>query len=190
MKDFSFIKKLLLSSLLSLSLFGEENDSSKINFGFGLGAEYGLLGFQTSVEVGDNDRIYLSAFPVPTVLFAIGVSSDLRFLKDTNFRTHITYGTLGYFSTSSGAEKCQFDESESDFMCERVGDAIYDLGFSIGLNYYFSKPYEGWHLGLDLTLFQKEYYLDWKESLFSMWKKGEEEENFSFAPNLSLGYKW
>jgi hypothetical protein len=169
MINFRFIFFILL---LSFSLFGEE-DNQKVSFGTGLGLEYGVLGFQTSMELFSGNRVFFSALPIQPYIHALGVSSDLYFLKDTNFRTHLTYGT-----TSWGYSTYQNMTNQS-------------LGFSTGVNYYFYKPYKGWHFGLDYVLSETDYKYHFKGFGFSKWSKsGDNIYRDSSLLRWSLGYKF
>ncbi len=163
------MKKIILFIFLSFSLFGEENNS-KVSFGTGIGQEYGVFGFQTSMEVFSGSRVFFSFFPIQPYIHTIGISSDLYFLKNTNFRTYLAYGTFVF---------SPLNNTTMNHM----------LSTSIGLDYYFSKPYQGWHLGVGTMIYSSQYTYDWKSFGFSDWHKYD--SGYGTIPIVfSLGYKF
>jgi hypothetical protein len=150
------------------SLFGKKDEYI---LGTGIGLEYGGTGLQISREIDKHNRVYFSSIPIQPYIHAIGISSDLYFLQDTNFRTHLTYGTTTWsYSTYT--------------------QTSHSLGLSLGINYFFNKPYEGWHFGLDYVLFDKTYKYPWKSFGFSKWEKGEDSLGYGKTIAWSLGYKF
>lgn len=180
------MKKLTILLLFSSLLFGEVED--RANFGVGIGSEYGTVGFQTSIKIDEENRFFFSVFPIAPYIQTIGISSDLGVLKNTNFRANLTYGVVN-FRYSSGVvtyKKVNGEFIEDDLDPFNKNNMRHSLGFSTGINYFFSKPNVGWHLGLNIIFNRTNYYHD----LFNLsnWKKGETESKPYYF--LSLGYKW
>jgi hypothetical protein len=168
-------------------LFGENNEYV---FGTGFGLEYGGLGLQISKKVHQNNYIYISTVPIQPYINAIGISSDLYVLQETNIRTHITYGTTGFIYSNNGFYNVCSSDEEYMNDCKKEGNIKHSLGLSIGINYFFKKSYDDLHLGLDYVLFNSNYFYDWKNIGFSKWIKENDRENVFKAVILSLGYKF
>jgi len=203
------VKKIIYASLLNLSfLYGEvvyqpascldilrlvkfnKYKSSKdsifqnINFGIGYGNQYGFIGFKSAFRLYNQTFLFFSVSPLSPYVNSVGVESDLTVLKSTKFRTHVSYGTVWFESSSYSSRKCVDD------ICQGFNEDYNEhiFGLSFGIDYFLEKAYRGLHIGLDISILNSKFSDNKLDTSYKNWHK----EEISDLPrlNLSLGYQW